>query len=150
MLARAARASNIVAATDLTDADFPIVRRASALASQLGMTLVALHSFDPSTADVAAGTPRACSPSRAGFEQAREERLDLAVASAGANARPVMRSGMDAARVILEEARVLNADLVVVGVRKRGWLDRLLGTSVARTVVDGSRRSVLVAPLASS
>ncbi|HEX5658601.1 MAG TPA: universal stress protein, partial [Polyangiales bacterium] len=62
----------------------------------------------------------------------------------------VVSEDNDAARAILQEARARNADLVVVGLRRRSWLDRLLSPSVASAVVRGARRSVLVTPLTRS
>ncbi len=50
------------------------------------------------------------------------------------------------ADAILREARLRNANLVVVGMR-RSWVDRLPGASVAAQVVNQAWRSVLVAPL---
>ncbi|MBK8259309.1 MAG: universal stress protein [Polyangiaceae bacterium] len=50
-------------------------------------------------------------------------------------------------RRVLGEAREHNADLVVVGTRKRTWFDRLVAGSVAEQIVNRAKRSVLVTPL---
>lgn len=59
----------------------------------------------------------------------------------------VLRSELDPAQAVLDEARTRDADLIVVGTRGRSWLERLLTSSVSEQIINRARRSVLVAPV---
>ncbi len=60
--------------------------------------------------------------------------------------RHAIRRG-DPAIVILEEARALDADLVVMGKRRHGLVERLFVGSVASAVLKDCKRPVLLYPL---
>jgi monovalent cation/proton antiporter MnhG/PhaG subunit len=85
-------------------------------------------------------------------EPLRGEPVEPAVALAAA-ARKLQRPGLGVEHVvrrgrpattIIDEAKALSADLVVVGSRGLGWVQTLLMGSVASAVVDGARCPVLV------
>ena len=61
--------------------------------------------------------------------------------------RSIVRKEFNPVEAILQEARVQDADLVVVGTRSKSWLARVLTGSVAARVVNRANRSVLVTPL---
>ncbi|MFN0091078.1 MAG: universal stress protein [Acidimicrobiales bacterium] len=74
-----------------------------------------------------------------------EQVADLAEAGGLADAETVSEAG-DPVERICQVADEHDADVIVVGSRERGWLDRLFERSVSAGVVKESRRPVLVAP----
>lgn len=72
------------------------------------------------------------------------DRAAAIVAPTGADVATVIREG-DAATRVLETARDLGVDLVVVGTHGRGPVSRLLLGSVSTAVVHGFEGPVLVA-----
>ncbi len=148
----ARRGTTIVAATDLRESDFPVVRSAAELATALTASVVPLHNVSPLSAIVsrilrqpnALRDPKAVlrerdNQQRQGLARAREQ---LALEHRGVVSRE--DAAMDA---ILQEATQRRADVVVVGLRARSWLERSFGTSVAAQVVKHAQGSVLVTPL---
>lgn len=143
----------ILVATDLAAND-PVLRLAASLAWQLDAQLVALHNVAPlSVAPVSA---------LVGQGLVWPERVpvfpDPSLASRGEGLRkacqllPVMplrilRQESNVSDAISSEARAKGADLIVVGVRRRNWLQRLLREGVAAQVVEQAECSVLVAPV---
>ncbi len=61
--------------------------------------------------------------------------------------RPALLQG-DPARTIIQEADRLDVDLIVIGKRHHGMLERFLLGSVSEAVVHQTHRPVLVIPLA--
>ena len=60
----------------------------------------------------------------------------------------ILREESDVSDAISIEARAQGADLIVVGARRRNWLQRVLREGVAAQVVEQAQCSVLVAPVA--
>jgi nucleotide-binding universal stress UspA family protein len=142
----------VVAATDLEDTEFPVLRAASKLAQILGAAVIPVHNVSPLPVLLreALHHPRALSQRAAWIEIAQERKrsgLERAADELELGQAGVVLSDYDAARGILEEARSRKADLVVVGLRNRSWLERLLSPSVATCIVRDARRSVLITPL---
>jgi nucleotide-binding universal stress UspA family protein len=142
----------VVAATDLEDARFPVLRAAAQLAQVLGAAVVPVHNVCPLPAMLrgAAHHPSALRERAAWLATAKERKqsgLARAVGELELSQAGVISDDYDAARAILHEARSRKADLVVVGLRTRSWIERLLSPSVATSVVRGARRSVLITPL---
>jgi nucleotide-binding universal stress UspA family protein len=126
--------SIVVAATDLEDPRFPVLRAAAELSRALGASLVPVHNISPLSARLRGSVSRPEAFARAAAE--------LHLGQAG-----VVSEDSDAARAILREARAREADLVIVGLRPRSWLQGLRRPSVASCVLRDARRSVLLTPL---
>lgn len=150
LVARRARLGSIVAATDLADPRFPVLRQAGQLAGRADERATVVHNV-PAMPGV--GLPGGALGARLGLvpeETILSEyrwRLHAVVRSLGIAADPVVVSRPSAADAILEIAREHDADLVVVGTHARSWLARLLSPSIAEVVVDRADGSVLVMPL---
>ncbi|MEO8181498.1 MAG: universal stress protein [Deltaproteobacteria bacterium] len=78
------------------------------------------------------------------------ERLRKACRQLPVPAQAVVRDEVSLADAILDEARVHDADLVVLGAQRRSWLERLFDGGVATRVVNRAQRSVLVTPMSES
>jgi nucleotide-binding universal stress UspA family protein len=133
----------IVAATDLRDSEYPVLRFAGALGGRLNSDIVAVHNLDPqpvagsealrAPADVLRGEPgRAAGMAR--LRRASQQVL--------APVQAVVRDDADPVDAILDEARARDAHLVVVGLRPGRRR-----SGVAARVVDLAQRSVLVIPI---
>lgn len=149
LIARPPRASDvIVAATDLSDSRYPIIRGAARLCRQLAARLVLLHNVPPANASAVMPEPwlpvfLEDTPDLQQVWQRLRNLADRYSPEAGA----VVASQIDAADAILSAARSRDADIVVLGTRHRTWLDRLLHGSIAARVVDTVKGSVLIVPL---
>lgn len=83
------------------------------------------------------------------FGRAFEEIRRLSTLASGDAERflPIVERG-DAARLCLERAQAIGADLIVIGKRKRSALEALALGSVTRHVLANAKADVLVLPLA--
>jgi nucleotide-binding universal stress UspA family protein len=145
----ATKDETIIAATDLQDTAYPVLRQAAKLGQQLDASVIALHNVNPMPVLVGTGMawPITVYPSNPVCE-ARSARLTQISQKLPGDAHPVIRNEMNAADAILGEAREHDADLVIVGTRRRrNWFDRLVAGNVAAQVVNRAKRSVLVTPL---
>jgi nucleotide-binding universal stress UspA family protein len=138
----------IVAATDLSKPDFPVLTKAASLATVLGKELVTVHNAGPLSALASVVVLPNVVISGGVSEGMRRESLARATTGLPVAATPAVRTEYHAADGILKEARSRNASLIVVGTHRRSWLERALSRSVAQRVVDEARRSVLVTPMA--
>lgn len=143
----------LVAATDLEDERLPVLQAASDLAHELRATVVPVHNVSPLPVLLRC----LLHPSRALREHeswadeikvGRRSSLERAAGKLELGREGVVRIENDTAGFITQEARSRRADLVVVGLRGRGRLQRWLKPSVASYVVRDARRSVLVTPIA--
>lgn len=137
----------IVAATDLEDPSYPVIRAAVALAAGLETPIVALHNAVPGRVSLASAAARASDRDSVTSGGEGRRQLERAAAWPELFAEAVVANDPSPVEAILREARARDADLVVVGSRPRSWLSRVFGSSVASDVVNLARRSVLVAPL---
>lgn len=145
----------IVAATDLREPAFPVLRRAGELAELLGARVVPLHNVSPAVelASRAVRRPsliRERSTVLADVKTERGRGLASAVEGLPLEGEPVVSAEDLASEAILQEARAREADLLVIGLRPRSWLSKLMSPSVASQVVRNARRSVLITPLGRS
>ncbi|HEX5655807.1 MAG TPA: universal stress protein [Polyangiales bacterium] len=151
LLARARRKNaEVIAATSLTNARHPVLLHAAAMAELLNTQMVPVHSLSPvavqlsrAAAALAGGDGVATCDEVTTKEQAMVE-VGARFGRATAGVVAIRESAADA---ILREAEGRAADLVVVGMTRRGRLARLLRPGVASRVVRHARRSVLLAPL---
>jgi nucleotide-binding universal stress UspA family protein len=149
LLARQATAEEtIVAATDLESLGFPVLKQAAELGRRLQAPVVALHNASPASLVVGIDMVHPVAAVVRGPSEAKQaERLARATDQLQIEVDAVVRGALDPVEAILAEARAQDADLVVVGMRRRKWLGRWLAASVAAQIVDQARRSVLVTPL---
>ncbi|MCC6900418.1 MAG: universal stress protein [Polyangiaceae bacterium] len=145
---RAGSGAGILAATDLADPDYPVLRQAAELSRRLSTPLVAIHNVNPitTTPSLEMPWPVAGLPGEIATESKRAL-LGLASESLPVDTEAVLGTDVNPSDAILHEAAVRDVDLVVVGTRPRSWFDRVVMGSVAQVVVNRARRSVLVTPL---
>lgn len=124
----------LVAATDLLDANTPVLRHAAQLAKAPYAMGIAVHSV-VDTADPAASVD----------VEDRQRALERATRGIDGRFEAVVVRARDAAQGILDHARASDADLIVVGARPERRTISLASTTAG--VIERARRSVLVAPL---
>ena len=138
----------IVAATDLEDCSYPVLRAATHFSRRLAVPLIALHNLSPirvlSAIDLVLSEPR--SPVRTLIELERH-RLYQAVRALPSSVTPLLAEEVDPVEAILREARGGGVDLVAVGARREMWWARWLRRSVPVRVVERAPCSVLVVPI---
>ena len=121
------------------------------LAQRLAFRLALVHNVQPVVNAVSSPAGHTfCSliqPSRAELH-ARHERIERLAGAAGVHAEAIVRSEPSAEAAILASARAQGAELIAVGLRDQGFIERLFHTALAMRIVDRSERSVLVAPVA--
>jgi nucleotide-binding universal stress UspA family protein len=151
LVTRPAPTSGVVlVATDLSDPSLPAIRAAADEASRRGARLVVLSVVDWSGASwmAAAGGPFGIVPAVASVELQREshrlllEMLTQAIGRIGATGEPRVLEGSPATTIV-ECAKELQAELVVVGTHGRTGLARLALGSVAQKVIQTAPCPVL-------
>jgi nucleotide-binding universal stress UspA family protein len=153
LLARGTRPRNaVVAATDMSMKRFTVLRKGAEVAEVIGAPLTVVHNVEPRVYATAAlagdGTVFLPMTGRVDPEQVAVRNAALVeVAEKLDAAEHEVAMEIDTVDAILNLARRQKADLVVVGHRRRSWLRRLFGDSVATEVIDRSVRSVIVVPL---
>jgi nucleotide-binding universal stress UspA family protein len=139
-------AKTVVVATDFSDGSDEALTQAIELAKQTGATLDILHVVEFGAEVFPYGLSSFAD--RGGLiayiDRELSRRVDVA-AAAGVTARTRLREG-SAAHEILEHAREVGADLVVVGSHGRTGLAHALLGSVAERVVRHARCPVLTIP----
>ncbi len=140
--------TQVLCPTDLSEASRPALAYAAAVARRYGAKLTVLHAtppFEPlvvPSAEAASAGPVDLSPSDDFKEAVRAFALD---SLAGLDADVVVQTG-DPSRVIVEQAVVSSADLIVMGTHGRSGFDRLLAGSVAEKVLRRAPCPVLTIP----
>lgn len=135
--------NTIVVGYDETDPAKRALERAAMLAKAFGSTVVVT-----SVAPVGAGGPRggagAVDPADPPERHAEElEHAAATLAAAGVTAETVPAVG-DPAEAIVILANERNADLIVVGTRELGFMQRMLGQSVSGAVSRHASCDVLI------
>lgn len=137
----------ILAATDLQDPEFPVLRGAAQLALALGQPLITFHNVDPLT--MMAGHGRATAGVHFGVSAlTRRESLVGVSQALQVELTPIIRAELDPVHAILDEADVCDAGLIVVGAHPCSWWQRLMDDGVAPRVANQADRDVLITPLA--
>jgi len=124
-------ARSVIAATDLGVDRISILEQALELGQHLNAGVVAMHNISPSMWGDAARNDGALS----------------AIAIGSSVRTSVITRRSNHAEGILGEARMREADTVVVGTHARSGMASAVRRSVAAQVVDGALRSVLVVPV---
>jgi nucleotide-binding universal stress UspA family protein len=153
LVARPSPPGIVLAATDFSDSAMPAVAAGAAEAARRGVGFAVLHSLDfgPVTATTLGGAYAVIPPIRpeeqARFRTETLEGLRRALELVGAKGETLVADG-EPGRAIVEAARALPAQLVVVGTVGRTGLKRLALGSVAEAVVRWAACSSLVMRLA--
>ena len=149
LVARASPRGVVLAATDFSDSALPAVAAGAAEASRRRVGFAVLHSldFEPVMMGTYGGAYAMVPPftpvDRARFREETRTALQRALALVGAEGATIVTDGAPAT-AILETARTLPAELVVVGTIGRTGLSRLALGSVAEAVVRRAPCSTLV------
>lgn len=141
--------SRLVVGTDFSDPSLPALRAAAAEQQRSGASVTAVHCVPPNAmmplGNTVGGGALSATPWDV-LEAAMVARLEAACADAGVRAAP--RIVFDApANGLIEVARELSADLLIVGTHGRTGLARLVLGSVAAQVVNDAPCPVLVVRL---
>jgi nucleotide-binding universal stress UspA family protein len=138
----------VVAAVDFTVASAIALRTAVDVSKRYGASLTILHAIDTPPPMVFSGGEAWRVVQRLPAEKkVLAERLRRkAIAFGSGNAEPVVVTG-DADRGIVETATGTAADLIVVGVAPRTWIDEAVSRSTLRGVLRRTKTPVLVLPV---
>jgi len=142
----------ILAATDLSDPLFPVVRYAKAIAAQPETPVTLLHNMDaPPLGQLLAGSVRPSTllamTSAEGLAQQIHDKLKYVAASLDLRADTLVTSETETAASILAAAEQCQADLIVTGTH-RDCPSRLVPRcSIAEAIIRRAACSVLVVPL---
>jgi nucleotide-binding universal stress UspA family protein len=144
---------HIVVATDLSDPSLPALAAAAAESLRAGCPVTALHCIESpvSVAGPEHGMAMAATLPREVLDEVRrhaQKGLADAVAQVGLTGDQRILEGSPVVDII-ETAKTLDADLVVIGTRGRTGLSRVVLGSVAEAVVRDAPCSVLAVRLAS-
>jgi nucleotide-binding universal stress UspA family protein len=139
----------VVAAVDFTVASAIALRTATALSKRRGASLTILHAMDAPPPPVFSGAEAWRWVKGLPAEQkVLAERLQRkAIAFGAGHAEPVVVTA-DADRGIVETATETDADLIVMGVAPRTWIDEAVFGSTLRGVLRRAKTPVLVVPVA--
>jgi nucleotide-binding universal stress UspA family protein len=148
LIARGHGGSPILAATDLQDAGFPVLRSAAELARILKQPMIAFHNVDPLSVMSGRAVTSTGVILTGGVPQAtRRESLVSVSRSLEVEPNPVLRTDFDPANAILDEAEACDASIIVVGARSCPWWRRLTSEHVSARVACQADRAVLVTPI---
>jgi len=142
------RGSPILAATDLQDPAFRVLRSAAEIAHIFKQRLIAFHNVDPlSVVSGRAVTSTGVMLTGGVPKATRRESLVSVSRSLQIDANPVLGAALDAAQAILDEAEARDAGLIVVGARASPWWRRLTSEHVSARVASQADSAVLVTPI---
>lgn len=150
LTARPVGGAVVLVATDLSEPGLPAIETARHEAHRRGLRLVALHAVEVRMlpVDTPEGTPALLLSHVLEGEVERATRALREIAAwHGEEIEPLVRTGPPA-EAILEVARELSAELIVVATHGRSGLRRLTLGSVAEAVVRRATCSVMVVRLA--
>lgn len=139
----------ILVPLDFSSSTKEVIETATTLARALDASLVLLHAWQaPAIAGdplLAAAEIAAVQRSAEEFGHAQLERTCAQLAKQGLTVKPDLRTGLPSA-VILEQARILSADLVVMGSHGHTALYDLLLGGTAHAVLKNSPCPVVIVP----
>lgn len=152
LVARPERPGNeIVAATNFADGKYPALNQAVRLGVRLGAHVTFVHNVDAGDHVAAASFfgfpfPTTVLPREPDLGRRAQELAEVA-RFIGTDIETVVVTKARTADAILEVARGRDADLVVVGTRRRHGVVDMGSLGTAATVAQEARRSVLTVPL---
>ncbi len=156
----------LLVAVDFSKSTDAVLRQASALAKALNAKLLVLHvasdetqsmiyestqfsGYAPEFINMPGDVHLARNLSAEEFKREHGQLLAMSASlrKAGIDAQAMLLKG-DAAKLILEKARDLQAEMIVIGSHGHGLLHKALLGSVSEAVIRHARRNVLVVPSA--
>ena len=149
LIARPARRHNIVlAATNLADCRYPVIRRARQFVAPLQARLVLVHNVEPQPLPpgwTSGDSSHLHSSPRLAAQ--RSAHLQQIVGGAAGITSTLVKTAQNTAQAILETGQEYDADLIVVGALKEtSKLARMFGGNVAARVAEQASSSVLLTP----
>ena len=140
--------SRIVAAVDLTVASAIALRTAADLSKRHGAHLTIVHAMElPEHMVFSGGEAWRLVQRLPADAELRSDVLKRTARAQGApNAEPVVATG-EAHRLIVDTATKSAADLIVMGVAPRSWMDEMVSGSTLRAVLRRATVPVLVVPV---
>lgn len=148
LLARGTHGTNrIVVATNLADPTWPTLRAAAIEASRTGGEVTVLHCIEPMTVIASSDFPVPLDPHTDEAEATAMQQLEQAARESGLVGATLRIELGSAGGTILDHARALAADLVIVGTHGRSGARRLLLGSTAEEVVRDATCDVMVVRL---
>ncbi len=139
----------IVVGSDFTAGSLVALRRAVAFGQRHGARLTMVHALKnhPGRSIYSGNEAWRIAQQLPGHRRRIAERLRrLAMRLGCANAEAQVVTG-DPARAIVTAASETNADMIIMGVAPRTWLDRLVAGSTLRQVLHRAEAPVLVVPV---
>ncbi len=148
LLARGTHGTHrILVATHLGDPAWPTLRAAAAEAQRTGGEVTALHCVEPMAVIASADFPVPLDPHTDEAEAGAMQQLERAAREAGLVGATLRVELGPSGATIVEHAKALVADLVIVGTHGRSGARRLLLGSTAEEVVRDSTCDVMVVRL---
>lgn len=132
----------LLAATDLQDEGYPVLRQAAELGHYLHASVLAFHQVDVAQT----GCGAAIDARRGVWTAMQKERLEMVADRLLYDGEVFVAEGEDPAVAIVAHARHLEADTIVVGTRPRGTEGSARRNTAAR-VVERTDRSVIIVPI---
>jgi nucleotide-binding universal stress UspA family protein len=140
-------ARSFLAASDLEDETYPILRRTAALAREIAADVLLFHDLGTMPESKPGKVPDSAPASSDRQLELQRQRLLCAARRWSPGGRVVVTVENDPARAIVTQAAHSDVDTIVVGTRPHAWLARRLAQTVAARVVEAADRSVLVVPI---
>jgi universal stress protein E len=148
LLARGTHGTNrILVATHLGDPTWPTLRAAAAEVARTGGDVTVLHCIEPMAVIASADFPVPLDPHTDEAEAGAMQQLERAAREAGLVGATLRVELGPSGTTILEHAKALAADLIVVGTHGRSGARRLLLGSTAEEVVRDATCDVMVVRL---
>jgi nucleotide-binding universal stress UspA family protein len=153
LVVRPSTSGKVLGATDFSDPSLPALAAAAQEAQRRHVPLALIHAVNAPASAIGVGLVGIPLPvvTPAAMEEVRRsvrDQLEEFAKRAGVEAECLVKDG-PAASAILDAARELPAELIVVGTHGRTGLSRLALGSVAEAVLEGAACSVLVVRVAS-
>lgn len=152
LVARDARPSGeVIAASDMSHTGYPVLTFARKFARPLDRPLtffhnatpISVYTADPMGSAITYASVGALQAEQAVGRQARLRRL----AGADPMVKTMVTQSPNEVEAILLVAKERDADVVVVGHRRRSWLSRWFARDIAERIVERCSRSVLLVPV---
>jgi nucleotide-binding universal stress UspA family protein len=155
LVARDARPhGQLIATSDMQQRTLPVLSIARDFARIFKRQVMFFHNARPTPLFVA--EPSACPPSYDGLRDLQEDIATAkhnrlrSFAGAASSVEAVVWRAPHTVDAILQVARDRDADIVVLGHRRRSWFRRLVGGSITERILEQSRRSILVVPISTT
>lgn len=144
--------STVVAATDLADPIYPVLRQAGVFGDVLHAQVVAVHNLNPLliAGDGSMFGPvlaRRYAPTAELERRARQLEQAARTGVHGGAELAVLTSRVRTVDGILQAATAYTAHLIIVGTRAHGWLRQLFRSALAARVVNRASCLVLITPI---